>query len=136
MSQVFPHVGLHCTGIGRATYAGPDGVESLGALQIDWSDGTASLFDVSTDWALTVSGREWSDPLLGVADRYPDEGFGRWSIASVARPDPLGAVVGTALKEVRTSYNAMHELQSVELDFGTSVLGARSWGGELQIEIA
>ncbi|MFF1530371.1 hypothetical protein [Cellulomonas sp. NPDC058312] len=131
--------GLSCARVFRAQYEfveeSPPGIEDDtspdGALQITWGDDSSTVFDVNSDWTLSVERGPWVNPLAG-AD--PDI-FGRWSLTEIESPEPLAIAIGAVALEVSTGINEMKELVGIEIRFARCLVRIDSWAGELRCSV-
>jgi hypothetical protein len=106
-------------------------VSPEGAVQISWSDHSGTVFDVDSEWVLSVERGPWLNPLAGADPTI----FGEWGLLAVSRDDPISDVIGDAVDSVVPSLDEMGELSAVELRFSKSVVGLTSWAGELRCTV-
>lgn len=139
LSEVERIRGLTCVQMLRAQYefaeeSSPDPVDDTspdGALQITWGDCSSTVFDVKSDWTLSVEPGPWVDPLAGADSRV----FGRWSLTESEAPAPLAVAIGDVALEVSTGINEMKELVRIEIRFSRCLIRIESWAGELRCSV-
>lgn len=128
-------LGVRCMAASRAHFWWPGDPPKPEALELQWDDGSTTVFDTNSDWTLSVSMQAWRDPFEGVDVNDPSWDLGRWTKEPVAETEPLGAIIGDALRGSMPRLNEVGEFVGLDLQFGAVTLRIGSWGGDLTVEV-
>ena len=134
MLQEYLRIGVRCAAAFRVTYWWPGDQPKPEALELAWEDGSAVVFDVKSDWTLTVTDGPWRDPYSGVDTSDPSWDLGTWTKDPIDDSDPGEAAVGSVLTDFVPHFNEVGEFSGLDLVFDAIVLHLEVRGGDLTVQ--
>lgn len=112
--------------------------ESCGAVEFVWEDRSVTRIDTRSDWSLSISDREWTDPFAQTPSPVDPSWVsvqGKWQRHDVSRRPEYLPVIGRPLRAVSVINSGVGQPVGVDLEFAGSTVSVRSVGGEPLVEV-
>lgn len=121
--------------LSRVTYSYPGNEPLEEALEIDFGVDGVIVFDIKSDWTISIVSRVWRDPYEGIDTSAPQWDMGSWAKHRVSRESDIALVLGRPLSTYFTTFEGFQEFVRLELHFGPIVVHLGCWDGNLTVRV-